>query len=159
MSLPYEYFESQTHITDLKKLKDDEIYYIIYSFYDELEKCRLNKHHGVYELKGLAILCDKTTDIIKDIRFILNGFINALKEKCIMYCLESDITRLLSDMDKIENQLNILKSFRLKRANIDKLASDILLHIRLLHLSLSELIFMEKIVWDSKNKKNSCEGK
>ena len=150
MSLPFEYFESQTHIKDLKKLKDDELYFIIRSFYDELEKCNKVNHFGVYEIKGLIILCDKTKDLIKDIKFILNGFINALKEKCYNYCLESDITRLLSDMDKIENQLNIIKSIRLKRTNINKLASDILIHIRLLHLSLSELIFMEKIIWEGK---------
>ena len=150
MSLPFEYFESKTHIKDLKKLKDDELYYIIRSFYDELEKFNIVKYRGVYEIKGLIILYDKTKDLIKDIRFILNGFINALKEKSYKYCLESDITRLLSDMDKIENQLNILKSIKIRRTHIDKLVSDILIHIRLLHLSLSELIFMEKIVWGGK---------
>ena len=32
MSLPYEYFKSKTHITDLQKLKDNEIYFIIVRF-------------------------------------------------------------------------------------------------------------------------------
>ena len=37
MSLPLEYFKNQTHITDLEKLKDKELYFIIRLFYDELE--------------------------------------------------------------------------------------------------------------------------
>ena len=37
MVLPYEYFKNKTHITDLQKLKDNELYFIIRLFYDELE--------------------------------------------------------------------------------------------------------------------------
>ena len=44
MSLPYEYFKSKTHIIDLQKLKDNEIYFIIRSFYDELKN--FNKMEG-----------------------------------------------------------------------------------------------------------------
>ena len=37
MSLGFEYFINQTHITDLQKLKDQELYFIIRLFKDELE--------------------------------------------------------------------------------------------------------------------------
>ena len=36
MVLPYEYFKNLTHIKDLQKLKDQELYFIIRLFYDEL---------------------------------------------------------------------------------------------------------------------------
>ena len=37
MVLPYEYFKNQTHIKDLQKLNNQELYFIIRLFYDELE--------------------------------------------------------------------------------------------------------------------------
>ena len=37
MSLGFEYFINQTHITDLQKLIDQELYFIIRLFKDELE--------------------------------------------------------------------------------------------------------------------------
>ena len=49
MSLPYEYFKNQTHIKDLQKLKDQELYFIIRLFKDELEY--FNQSKG-FQLKG-----------------------------------------------------------------------------------------------------------
>ena len=37
MSLPVEYFTDQTYLTDLQKLKDEELYHIIRLFRYELE--------------------------------------------------------------------------------------------------------------------------
>ena len=49
MSLPYEYFKNQTHIKDLQKLKDQELYFIISLFYNELEYFNQSKE---FQLKG-----------------------------------------------------------------------------------------------------------
>ena len=54
-----EYFIDQTHITDLQKLKDEELYFIIRLFRDELEN--FNKSDD-FKLKGLIIACNKMKD-------------------------------------------------------------------------------------------------
>ena len=137
MSLPYEYFKNHTHIKDLQKLKDDELYYIIKLFYKEL--LYFNESEG-FKLKGLIIACNETKDLINEFRFILNGFINVNKENCYTYCFHSDIEQLLSDMDKIENQLNKIKSVRLLKKSVNDLVDSCLLNIRLFYSFLNEII-------------------
>ena len=100
MSLGFEYFKNQTHITDLQKLKDQELYFIVRLFRDELEY--FNNFDG-FQLKGLIIACNEMKDLIKYFRFILNGYMNIINENGLSFCSITDIERLLSDMDKIEN--------------------------------------------------------
>ena len=133
MSLPYEYFKNQTHIKDLKKLNDNELYFIIRSSYDLIEKLNDNE---ISQLKDLNKLYNNTKETINNIKFILNEYINIFQERV-------DIENILYEMDKIENQLNILKSNRIKRKNISKLVNNIVLHIRLLHLLINELLFIK----------------
>ena len=141
-----EYFKNQTHITDLQKLKDQELYFIIPLFRDELEY--FNNFDG-FKLKGLIIACNKMKDLIKDFRFILNGYMNIINENDISICSIIDIERLLSDMDKIENYLNRIKSIRLLKAKVNELADICLIKIRMLYDSLNEFIFMEKHLWEA----------
>ena len=141
-----EYFKNQTHITDLQKLKDQELYFIIPLFRDELEY--FNNFDG-FELKGLIIACNKMKDLIKDFRFILNGYMNIINENDISFCSIIDIERLLSDMDKIENYLNRIKTIRLLKAKVNELVDICLIKIRMLYDSLNEFIFMEKHLWDA----------
>ena len=91
MGLPLEYFKNQTHIIDLEKLKDKELYFIIRLFYDEL--AYFNQFEG-FQLKGLIIACNETKDLIKDFRFILNGYMNIINENNLSFCSKSDIERL-----------------------------------------------------------------
>ena len=91
-----EYFKNQTHITDLQKLKDQELYFIIRLFRDKLEY--FNNFDG-FKLEGLIIACNKMKDLIKDFRFILNGYMNIINENNLSFCSIIDIERLLSDMD------------------------------------------------------------
>ena len=72
-----EYFIDQTHITDLQKLKDEELYFIIRLFESELEN--FNKSDG-FKLKGLIIACNEMKDLIKNFRFILNGYLKLINE-------------------------------------------------------------------------------
>ena len=140
-----EYFKNQTHITDLQKLKDQELYFIIRLFKDELEY--FNQFDG-FQLKGLIIACNEMKDLIKDFRFILNGYMNVINENNLSFCSKIDIERLLSDMDKIENYLNKIKTIRLLKAKVNDLVDTCLLHIRMLYDSLNEFIFMESHLWN-----------
>ena len=146
MVLPYEYFKNLTHITDLQKLKDNEIYFIIRMFYDELEN--FNKTEG-FHLKGLIKPCIETKKIFKDLRFILNGYIDVINENNLSFCSKPDIERLLSDMDKIELEIKNILSVRLLKKRVDVLVDSCLLNIRLFYCSLNDFIFMESHLWEA----------
>ena len=146
MSLGFEYFKNQTHITDLQKLKDQELYFIIRLFRDELEY--FNNFDG-FKLKGLIIACNETKDLIKDFRFILNSYMNIIIENDLSFCSKIDIERLLSHIDKIENYLNKIKKIRLLKAKVNELVDTCLLYIRMLYDFLNEFIFMESNLWNA----------
>ena len=146
MVLPYEYFKSKSHITDLQRLKDSELYFIIRLFYDELEN--FNKAEG-FHLVGLNKACNNMKDLIKDLRFILNGYIDVINENNLSFCSIPDIERLLSDMVKIEIELKKIKAVRLLKKTVNDLVNSCLLIIRLLYSSLSDFIFMENHLWEA----------
>ena len=141
-----EYFIDQTHITDLQKLKDQELYFIIRLFKDELEY--FNQFDG-FKLKGLIIACNEMKDLIKDFRFILNCYIEVINNHNMPVCSITDIKQLLSDMDKIENYLNKIKTVRLLKEKVNDLVDTCLLKLRIFYDSLSDFIFMEKHLWDA----------
>ena len=145
MVLPYEYFETKTHIIDLQKLKDNELYFIIRLFYDELEN--FNKAEG-FHLIGLNKACNEMKYLIKDIRFILNGYMDAINENNLSFCSKPDIERLLTDMVKIEIELKKIKAVRLLKKTVNDLVESCLLNIRILYSSLSDFIFMENHLWE-----------
>ena len=141
-----EYFENQTHITDLQKLKDQELFFIIRLIKDELEY--FIQFDG-FKLQGLIIACNEMKDLIKDFRFILNGYMNIINENGLSFCSITDIESLLTDMDKIENYLNRIKAIRLLKAKVKELADTCLLKIRILYDTLNDFIFMEKHLWEA----------
>ena len=145
MVLDLEYFKNQTHIKDLQKLKDQELFFIIRLFKDELEY--FNQYKG-FQLKGLIIACNETKELIKDFRFILNGYIDVINENDLTFCSIKDIKNLLSEIDKIENYLNMIKGIRQLRTRVNELVDDCLLYIRILHGSLNDFIFMETHLWE-----------
>ena len=140
MVLPYEYFKSKTHIIDLQKLKDNELYFIIRTFYDEL--VNFNKTEG-FHLKGLIKPCIETKKIFKDLRYILNGYIDIINKNDLSFCSKPDIERLLSDMDKIELEIKNIMDVKLLKKKVNDLVDSCLLNIRLLYCSLNDFIFME----------------
>ena len=141
-----EYFISQTHITELQKLKDQELYFIICLFRDEIEK--FNQFDG-FQLKGLNIACNEMKDLIKDFRFILNCYIEVINNHNMPVCSITEIKQLLTEMDKIENFLNKIKTVRLLKEKVNELADTCLYNMRILYDSLSEFLFMEKHLWDA----------
>ena len=146
MGLDFEYFIRQKHITDLQKLKDKELYFIIRLFRDELEY--FNNFDG-FQLKGLIIACNEMKNLIKDFRFILNGYMNVINKNDLTFCSKTDIGRLLSDMDKIEKYLNRIKKIRLLKAKVNDLVDTCLLYIRMFYDFLNNFIYVEKNLWDA----------
>ena len=141
-----EYFISQTHITELQKLRDEELYFIIRLFRDEIEK--FNQFDG-FQLKGLNIACNEMKDLIKDFRFILNCYIEVINNHNMPVCSITEIKQLLTEMDKIEIYLDKIKTVRLLKAKVNELVDTCLYNMRILYDSLSEFLFMEKHLWDA----------
>ena len=138
MSLPFEYFKNMEHIKDLQKLKDDKLYFIIQEFKKELEK--LNKIKNA-QLKDLKKLCIETTEIIKKIRLILSSYKGVYYEEMSNQNnrKRENINDMLYEIDKIELLLKDLKTLKINSAKVKKLTNDLLIFIRLLNLTISEL--------------------
>ena len=145
MSLPYEYFKNKTHIIDLQKLKDNEIYFIIRSFYDEQKD--FNKIEG-FNLKGLINPCNKTKEVFKDLRFILNGYIDVINKNDLSFCSKPDIERLLIQMDKIELEIKNIMAVRILKKKVNALVDICLLNIRVFYCALNDFIFLENHLWE-----------
>ena len=138
MSLLNEYFKNKTHIEDLQKIKDDKLYNIIQELNKELEKLNNIKNT---QLKDLKKLCEKTTEIIKDIRLILISYKGAYYHEInyINNRKRENINELLYEMERIELILKDLKALKINTRKVNKLVSDLLIFIRLLHLTITEL--------------------
>ena len=157
MSLGIEYFIDQTHITDLQKLQDEELYHIIRLFRDELEKFNESEE---FKLKGLIRACNEMENLIKDFRFILNGYIEVIyKNNLPLESLRNikgllsaiDIKKLLTEMDKIENNLDKIKKVRLLKEKVNELTDMCLYEMRILYDSLSDFIYGESCLWENSN--------
>ena len=147
MSLPFEYFKNKEHIIDLQKLKDNEIYFIIRSFYNEKEN--FNKIEGINFKKSLINPCNKTKEIFKDLRYILNGYIDVINENDLSFCSKQDTERLLIQMDKIELEIKNLMTVRMLKNRVNALVDSCLLNIRVFYCSLNDFIFLENHLWEA----------
>ena len=138
MSLLNEYFKNKTYIEDLQKLKDDKLYPIIQEFKKELEKLTNIK---TTQLKDLKKLCDETTEIIKDIRLILMSYKGAYYQEMSNHnnIKRENINDILYEMERIELILKDLKALKINTKKVNKLVNDLLIFIRLLSLTISEL--------------------
>ena len=125
--------DPEYHITDLQKLKDEELYFIIRLFRDELE---IFNESEEFKLKGLLIACHKMKDLIKNFRFILNCYIGDINNI-------TDIKQLLTEMDKIENNLGKIRKVRLLKEKVNELTGMCIYEMRILYDSLSDFIYEE----------------
>ena len=130
MVLPYEY------IADLQKLKDDKLYFIIQKLKKELEK--LNKIKNA-QLKDLKKLCVETTEIIKHIELILSAYKNVYQKDYYNDEEMETIDEILYEMDKINFFIKDLKTLKINSVKVNKLVNDLLIFIRLLSMTISEL--------------------
>ena len=136
MSLPFEYFKNMEHIEDLQKLKDDKLKSIIQEFYKELEKLNNIK---TTQLKDLKKLCNETTEIIKKIGFILMSYKMVYQKDYYNDKEREAIDDILYEMDKINFFITNLKNLKINSTKVKKLTNDLLIFIRLLSLTISEL--------------------
>ena len=146
MSLPVEYFTDQTYLTDLQKLKDEELYHIIRLFRYELEKFNESEE---FKLKGLIIACNEMKDLIKNFRFILNGYLKLMHQNDNHVPLDAlkDIEGLYSVINKIEIYLDKIKTVRLLKEKVDELAEKCIYKMRILYDFLSDFIYEEFCFW------------
>ena len=137
MSLPFEYFKNKKHIADLQKIKDCELYRIIQAFYKELEKLNNIKNA---QLKDLKKLCDEVdTIIIKKIGFILMSYKMVYQKDYYNAKEKEAIEEILNEMDKINFYMTNLKNLKINSTKVKKLTNDLLIFMRLLNLTISEL--------------------
>ena len=133
----YEYFKNNKHIKELQNLNNDKLYHIIKELKKELEK--LNYKNT--QLKDLKKLCDETTEIFKDIKIILISY------KCVYHdelftphnIKREKIDDILYELEYIELILEDLKTLKINSMKVNKLVNDLLIFIRLLNLTISEL--------------------
>ena len=146
MSLPAEYFTDQTHITDLEKLQDEKLYHIIRLFRGELEKFNESEE---FKLKGLIIACNEMKNLIKDFRFILNGYLKLMHQNDNDVPLNAlkDIEDLYSVINKIEIHLDKIKTVRLLKEKVYELGNKCLYKMRILYYSLNDFIYEEFCFW------------
>ena len=172
MSLPIEYFIKQKHITDLEKLKDKELYFIIRLFRDELEKFNESEE---FKLKGLIKVCNEMKDLIKNFRFILNGYIEVINH--IIRCIEEkdgeEILRMIQnnkffcfkredDTEEVlkrekDNYTTFIEEIEQLLTEMDKIENilDKIKAVRLLKEKVDELankcLYKMRILYDSLN--------
>ena len=136
MSLPFEYFINKEHIADLQKIKDGELYHIIQALYTELEKLNNIKNA---QLKDLKKLCDEIDKILKKIGFILMYYKIEYQKDYYNAKEREVINDILHEMDKINFFITNLKNLKINSTKVKKLVNDLLIFIRLLNLTISEL--------------------
>ena len=146
MGLDLEYFKNQTHVSDLQKLNDKELYFIIRLFRDELEEFNINNG---FKTKGLIKACNETIDLFKDFRFILYGYMDVIKENDLSFCDKTNTERLISNIDKIDNYLTKIKTVRVSKEKVNDLVDTCLLNIRLFYDSMNEYIKEEYYLWEA----------
>ena len=146
MGLDLEYFLNKMHIKELGKLNEKELKFIIRLFKDELEYFNINDG---FKLKGLIIACNEMTDLLKDFRFILNGYMDVSKEKDFPFRDMSNTEKLITNMDKIDNYLTKIKAVRVSKEKVNELVDTCLLNIRSFYDSLYEYFREEFYLWEN----------
>ena len=108
------------HMDDLKKLRCKMLKEIILMY----------KNKNLNDIEFLNRLCEnETKNIFKNFKSILEG---------LTFC-NVESKDILTILNIIENQINNIK---LKKTNIEELASDISLKIRLLYLLLEKFFYL-----------------
>ena len=144
MGLDLEYFKKQKHVSDLQKLNDKELYFIIRLFEDELEHFNINDG---FETKGIIIACNETFELLKDFRFILYGYMDVIKENDLSFCDKNDIEHLLKNIDNIDNYLTRIKAVRILKDKLNDLVDTCLLYLRLFYDSMDKYVIDEYYTW------------
>ena len=102
MGLDFEYFEKQKHIKDLQKLNENKLEFIIRSLRDGIEG---------FKPKELIKTCNEAIDLFKDFRFILYGYMDAMRVNIFPeFCYKTSTARerLINNIDAINEELKTI---------------------------------------------------
>ena len=146
MGLDLKYFKDQTHIKDLLKLKDDDLYFIIRLLQGELEAFN-NK--GFNKIKGIIRSCNDIFDLFKDLCFILNGYIDVIKENDLTFCDKEDIEDIINNMDSIADIITKIKTAKLSKDKLSDMVDTVILKLRSFYDLLSDYIYCESHLWEA----------
>ena len=146
MGLDLEYFKNQMHVSDLQKLNENELKFIIHLLGDELEEFNINDG---FKPNGIIIACNKTTDLFKDFRFILYGYMDVINENDLSFCDKMSIDRLILNIDLIINNLERIKKVRILKEKINDLVDTCLLNLRVFYDSMNDYITEEYNIWEA----------
>ena len=146
MGLDLEYFKNQMHIDDLLKLKDNELYFIIRLLEDELKA--FNNNDG-FKTKGIIRACNEVLDLFKDLRFILYGYMDVIKENDLSFCDKTDTEDLINNMDSIVNILKTIGEIKASKDKLNDLVGTVILKLRVLYDSMNEYITEEYNLWEA----------
>ena len=141
MGLDLEYFKKQLHIKDLKKLMNDELYDIIDLLNKELREFNTKNRYGT---KGIIIACENMSNLINDLRFILNGYIDVIKENDLSFFDITDTQEVLTNIDMVDHYLTKVKAVRVSE-KINELVRICLLKMRVLYDSIDGYIDNEEM--------------
>ena len=144
MGLDLEYFKNHLHIKDLQKLKDEELYFIIHLLKDELKEFNINDG---FKTKGIIIVCNEMVDLLKDLRFILYGYMDVMRENDLSFCDKTDTEQLISNIDKIDNYLTKIKAVRISKEKVNDLVDTCLLNMRMFYDLMNDYITEEYNIW------------
>ena len=146
MGLDLEYFKNQMHVTDLQKLNENELKFIIRLLEDVLEEFNINDG---FETKDIIIACNKVIELLKDFRFILNGYIDVLRENDLPFCDKTNTERLISNMDSIINNLKSISAVRISKEKVNDIGETCLLNLRVFYDSMKDYIIEEYNIWEA----------
>ena len=147
MGLDFEYFKDQTFISDLHKLNENELCFIIRSLQDELEG---------FQPKELIKACNKVFDLFKDLRFILNGYIDVMKENDIVrknnlpFCNKAGAEDLINIMDSITDILKTIGVSKTSKNKVNDMVNTVIFKLRVLYGSINEYFYVENHIWNFK---------
>ena len=145
MGLDLEYFKNQMHINDLLKLNDNELYFIIRLLEDELKAF----NNDGFKTKGIIRACNEVFDLFKDLRFILYGYMDVMRENDLFFCDKTDTEHLINNMDSIVNILKTIGEIMASKDKLNDLVDTVILKLRVLYDSLSEYIIDEYNSWEA----------
>ena len=146
MGLDLEYFKNQIHVTDLQKLNENELKFIIRLFEDVLEEFNINDG---FKTKDIIKTCNKVFDLFKDFRFILYGYMDVLKENDLPFCDKTNSERLILNMDSIINNLKNISAVRVSKEKVNNLSETCLLNLRVFYGSMNDYITDEYNIWEA----------
>ena len=88
-------------------------------------------------------------DLLKDLRFILYGYMDVMRENDLPFCDKTNTERLLSNIDTIDNYLTKIKAVRISKEKVNDLVDTCLLNMRMFYDSMNEYIKEEYNIWEA----------